>query len=634
MDLFFKGYVETKDKKCIEKFKDRTDFKTYEQIKNRDEFAGILADKTILVDVDDEKQSRIMLDIVDELQLRCRVYKTTRGAHFLFINEGVNSNKTHCKLACGLEADIKLGTKNSYSVLKFAGKEREIIYDKLDDEEYQTLPKFLLPVRSKVDFLSLDEGDGRNQALFNYILTLQSSGFSQEEARECIHIINTHVLPNPLPEDELETVLRDESFQKPIFFDGRTFLFDKFANYLIGNLHIIKINGQLHLYKDGIYVNGNDLIESEMIKVIPSLNRQKRTEVLSYINLLVDEDSKVSPANYIAFRNGIYDVNTDKLMEFDPAIIITNKIDFNYNANAYNEKMDKTLDKLACNDPEIRDLLEEVVGYCFYKRNELRKCFILIGNKSNGKSTYLDLIKELLGEKNTSSLDISEFGNRFSSSSLFNKLANIGDDIGDSFIDGATAAIFKKVVSGDRIRGEFKGQTEFFFNPFCKVLLSANEIPRIGKSKSSDSVIDRLIIVPFDARFSSNDVDYDPYIKYKLRQEDAMEYLIQLGIDGLNRVLDTRHFTTSAKVKKEIEEYEENNNPILLFFKDLDVVEIKNQPTKDVYHKYNEFCLANRFTPMSNIEFSKQVNKYYEMQTVSKRIQGKVYKIFVKKEPQ
>ena len=51
--MFFKGYVETKDKKCIEKFKGRTDFKNYEQVQSLPEFAGILATDIILIDIDD-----------------------------------------------------------------------------------------------------------------------------------------------------------------------------------------------------------------------------------------------------------------------------------------------------------------------------------------------------------------------------------------------------------------------------------------------------------------------------------------------------------------------------------------------------------------------------------------------------
>ena len=46
-----------------------------------------------------------------------------------------------------------------------------------EDEEYEEVPKWLTPVKTNVDFLNMEEGDGRNQSLFNYILTLQSSLF-------------------------------------------------------------------------------------------------------------------------------------------------------------------------------------------------------------------------------------------------------------------------------------------------------------------------------------------------------------------------------------------------------------------------------------------------------------------------
>ena len=85
----------------------------------------------------------------------------------------------------------------------------------------------------------------------------------------------------------------------------------------------------------------------------------------------------------------------------------------------------------------------------------------------------------------------------------------------------------------------------------------------------------------------------------------------------LKRVLKNRAFTTSEKVQKELEEYEENNNPILLFFKE--EPKIENEPTSEVYRKYNEFCTGNSFTPMSNIEFSKQVKKRFDFEIVNKR---------------
>ena len=386
MAELFRGYVPTKDKKCLQSFKNKP-AKNYRQVKNLPEFAGILAEDVILIDVDDFEQSEILMKIVEDQQLRCRVYETSRGKHFLFKNDGVENNKIHTKLACGLEADIKLGSRNSYSILKYDGKEREILYDIFDDEDYETVPKYLTPIKTDLDFLNMEAGDGRNQNLFNYILTLQSNDFSVDEARKTIELINAFILPEPLDERELQTILRDDAFQKPIFFKGKQFLFDKFAIYLKNNNHIVRINNQLHIYRDGIYIEGQSEIEAAMIEHIPNLNRAKRTEITSYLDILIRKNVKPDNANLIAFKNGIYDIDTGELMDFSPDIIITNKVNHNFNPGAYSELADKTLDKLACGDTAVRALLEEAIGYCFYRRNELRKSFILTGDKKNGKSS-------------------------------------------------------------------------------------------------------------------------------------------------------------------------------------------------------------------------------------------------------
>lgn len=628
--MFFKGYVETKNKKCIEKFKNRTDFKTYNQVKSLPEFAGILDTDTILIDIDDFEQSELLFQIVKDHQLKCRVYETTRGKHFLFKNTTVDTNRTKANLAIGLTADIKIGKRNSYSVLKFKDKERKILYDTTgEDEEAQDLPKWLLPIKTETDFINLEEGDGRNQALFNYILTLQSNDFEVEESRETIRIINEYVLKDPLSDDELEVVIRDDAFSKPVFFKGATFLFDKFATFLKNNHHIKRINNQLHLYKDGIHISGLAEIEAAMIQHIPQLNRAKRAEVLAYLDILIRENTQVTEANWIAFRNGLLNVYDDSFIPFNHEHIITNKIDWDYNINAYDELADKTLDRIACHDKQIRMLLEEMVGYTMFRRNELGKAFILTGQGSNGKSTFLNMLKHMLGRRNVSILDLKKLNDRFSTVMLFGKLANIGDDISDEFITDTSE--FKKIVTGEAIDAEQKGQPKFEFEPYVKLLFSANNIPRLGKGRDSNSILRRLIIVPFNAMFSPDDEDFVPFIGDKLRRQEAIEYLIQLGIQGLKRVLITRKFTESEQVQKQLEEYEETNNPILGFFKEIDREEIENEPTNQVYKRYTVYCAENGLQPMSQIGFSKQVTANFGFEIIDKKINGKKYRILISK---
>lgn len=632
--MLYKGYVETKGKQSIEKLKNRTKWKTYEEVKNLSGFGGVLADDIILIDIDDSEQSEILMNIVEDLQLDCKVLCTSRGKHFLFKNHTIARNRTHVQLAVGLTADIKVGSKLSYEVIKIDGEERFCEWDIEEGGNYQEVPKWLFPVKATAEFVDMDAGDGRNQALFNYILTLTANDFTVDETRECIRILNKFVLKEPLSDEELEVILRDEAFQKPVFFMGSTFLFDKFAVYMKNTAHVVKINGQLHIYKDGIYTNGYKEIESDMIQYIPNLKKMQRREVLDYMELIV-ESKEQSDANLIAFNNGIYDLVTGELKPFSTDIVITNKIPWDYNPDAYFELADKTLNKLACDDAAIRALLEECIGYCFYRRNELGKAFILTGDKNNGKSTFLDIVKTILGDKNISALDLKELGDRFNTSMMFGKMANIGDDIGDDFLQGSQVSIFKKIVTGNRIKAERKGQDPFEFNPFIKLLFSANDIPRM-KDKTG-AVLRRLVIIPFNARFSKYlpdgvtiDPDFDPFIKYKLIQKESIEYLIKLGVEGLKRVITNNEFTKSEKVQGQLDEYEEENNPIIAFIADCGVDMIENEPTADVYKRYQVFCAENSMQPMSNIVFSKQINKRLGFKVIQKKLNNVNRKIFVK----
>lgn len=550
--------------------------------------------------------------------------------HFLFKNTKIKNCPNRTKLACGLTADIKAGFKSSYEVLKIDGKERTVLYDILEGEEYQDIPKWLFPIKCTTEFLDMDAGSGRNQALFNYILTLQSNDFSVEEARETIRIINQYILKEPLSNSELEVILRDDAFKKPVFFKGSNFLFDKFATYIKNNNHIIRINGQLHLFKDGVYVPGQEEIEAVMIKHISSLSNAKRSEVLKYLNLLLLENTEMAAPNMIAFRNGIYDLETDSLKPFSPDIVITNRIPWDYNPTAYSELADKTLDKIACHDAEIRTILEECIGSCFYRSNTLGggKAFILTGEGSNGKSTFIAMIQHLLNEENITALDLKELDQKFQNAALFGKLANLGDDISDEFI--VNASFFKKLVTGERVQVQNKGEKPFEFNNYAKFLFSANNIPRI-KDKTG-AVLRRLLIVPFDAEFSKNDPDYDSSIKYKLQEPEVMEYLIVLGIKALKNIIEKQGFTESARVQGQLKEYEETNNPIIGFFDEMQIEEfqIENEQSDKVYKRYKEYCLANNFNPMSKAEFSKQLCRKLGMTTKTKKIGGKVYRIYIK----
>lgn len=616
-EKLYRGFVPTRNKRCLRKFKDAP-LMSRDEAEMYDEFAGVLAEDIVMIDIDDSEQADLMMDIAEEMNLECVVMRTTRGRHFYFRNPengGIEKCAGRARLACGLTADIKIGRHNSYAIVKYDGEER---MTERESDSLAEIPMWLHPVKSTLDLFGLQEGDGRNEALYKYILTLTSAGFTKEDTRETLSVINRFIFSVPLSESELETLARDEAFPADSFFDGKSFRHNAFGDFLMRNDHIYRINGMLHIYDNGAYIPAQRHIEGAMIRHIPFLKMAHRNEVLKYIEIKAEEKESAD-ARYVCFANGVYDVEKDKLTDFSPDLIVTNRIPWEYKEGAYCEVVDRTLDRMACGDKTVRRLLEECIGYCFYRRNELSKAFMLTGEKSNGKSTFLEMVKTLLGQDNVSALDLNDFDERFSPTLMAGKLANIGDDISDEFMHGRSISVFKKVVSGNQIKAEFKGKDGFFFNPYVKLLFSANDIPRM--KDRTGAVLRRLVIIPFNAKFTRDDPDFDPYIVYKLKTKEAMEYLIQIGLDGLSDVLHNSGFSESVRVKNAIQEYEEENNPILVWLKD---AEIDGRFTKDCYKDYQVFCSENGYTCYTLTSFTRALKQKLGVEVKKVRVKGRL----------
>ncbi|MFU0824082.1 bifunctional DNA primase/polymerase [Clostridium sp.] len=229
MDIL-KGYIRTVGKKPIEAYKKKKKFYTYDYIrKTGGDFAGILADGMVQIDVDDEKEAEIVKNIVTDQKLSCAILKTTRGLHFYFRNKDLNKRQTKMKTPIGVSIDIGIGEQNALVPIKVNGKTRRWLNRIKNIEDIDFLPDWLRPLKKKrnvPDFKELEEGDGRNQTLFNYILTLQSEGFSKDSIKNTIGIINKYILKTPLGEKEINSILRDEAFLKESFYIKSKFLHD------------------------------------------------------------------------------------------------------------------------------------------------------------------------------------------------------------------------------------------------------------------------------------------------------------------------------------------------------------------------------------------------------------------------
>ncbi|MEB8773151.1 primase-like DNA-binding domain-containing protein, partial [Bacillus cereus] len=128
--------------------------------------------------------------------------------------------------------------------------------------------------------------------------------------------------------------------------------------------------------------------------------------------------------------------------------------------------------------------------------------------------------------------------------------------------------------------------------------------------------------------FTPNDDDYDPFITDKLLSDESMQYVLNLALKSLKRLLVEKKFTTSKAVEDELIKYQEENNPIISFVNNEDV-ELERAVVGDVYLQYKLYCAENGFQSVSNVNFSKQVTQLFGYKSHVQKVDGKSKRIFI-----
>jgi putative DNA primase/helicase len=121
----YKGYLKGNGKHAATSFKDGAKLLSYHTARKEDSYVGILEDDYIMVDLDSMDEAELLLDIVEEKDLKCSVLETNDGMHFYFKGYNMTANKIKWYSNIGLLIDYKLGIKNTGDPLKINGQVRK-----------------------------------------------------------------------------------------------------------------------------------------------------------------------------------------------------------------------------------------------------------------------------------------------------------------------------------------------------------------------------------------------------------------------------------------------------------------------------------------------------------------------------
>jgi P4 family phage/plasmid primase-like protien len=345
---------------------------------------------------------------------------------------------------------------------------------------------------------------------------------------------------------------------------------------------------------------------------------------------------------WMAFNNCMVNLLTHETSPFSHTFLNTTKIPVTYTGDAYatgpvadfwNWVKDYAIPTGPC--PKIRKFLYEImapedvelvldfIAYCQWRDFPYHKWLVFLGGGSNGKGTFLTLVRRFLGIKNVSGESLQRLlDNKWAVAQLYGKLANIDADISNE--GPKNTGLLKKLSGNDPIPAENKFQDPFWFVNHAKLILSANEIP--PTPDETDAFYRRPIIINMIEQFLDEDDEQigahkrktmDTELIDKLTTEEELSGLLYLLLERLPRVIQEgkRLRTSSKSIAITREKYSQGMDQIKAFInRCIEYGADENTPKLKVYNAYEAYCKFHRLTPETESSFSGKLKKDYHFE--------------------
>jgi len=350
----------------------------------------------------------------------------------------------------------------------------------------------------------------------------------------------------------------------------------------------------IYAYEDGYYkLFGEDLIVQQLKKIlnnqaIPYKTRYK-TEILDYIKTenVVDRDEINPPKHLLNLNNGIYNIDTKRLIPHNPNYYFLYKIPWDYKPKAKCPKVMKYLESTL--KPEFIELTQEIFGYCLMFDYRHAAIFYLYGTGGNGKKIWTKMLEHMLGAKNVANKSIDSLIRfRFTSALLYGKLANICGELTSSVLNDTD--MLKSLSGGDSIQAEFKGKDGFDFENRAKIITACNSIP--GCRDMTDGWYQRQYIIPFLEKFRHTKQE-DTELLDKLLVQKEMEGLLAWALIGMHRLLNNKRFSYPLNKEERYLMYRENTYYFVRKFYAKTKEFNDTIKSDEIYENYLKWCKEN-----------------------------------------
>ncbi len=352
--------------------------------------------------------------------------------------------------------------------------------------------------------------------------------------------------------------------------------------------------------------------------------------------------NSVIEKRYLCVQNGIIDLKEMKFLKHSPDFFTTFMIKCDYTPRIDVERWRNSylkfyFDTTFQEDENLIRQAQEIIAMSLKPNPKLfKKMVCLLGEGSNGKSIFMNIIKALQGNQ-VSTVPLKAIdSDRFALSEMIGVNVNIDDDATGSRLNETSN--LKKITTGGALRTERKGKQGMTTTLDILMIIALNKMP--SSCDKTHGFTRRFNILPFNSEFTDDIEKIDstkhvygtmPELEYNIINEE-LDILLSMSINLLKE-LEKRSYrlTKSNKVEQANEEYKLLNDSVLAFVMDNKEGTFKHDSIKAkvIYEHYCDWCTENECTPVTNTNFGRSFAKHYQK---GKKKTGIVYLDVVLKE--
>ncbi|PKR82587.1 phage/plasmid primase, P4 family [Heyndrickxia camelliae] len=303
-------------------------------------------------------------------------------------------------------------------------------------------------------------------------------------------------------------------------------------------------------------------------------------------------------------ENGIVDLKTGKLQPHDRELGLTKITHIEFDENAKCPTWTVFLDQIFKGDKELIDYMQRLIGYSLTGDISEQSMYFLVGGGSNGKSTFINTIKKLMGDygaqtKSDTFIKKKDTGANNDIARLVNSrfVSAVESEEGEKLQE----SLVKTITGGEPILARFLRQEYFEFIPEFKVFFTTNHKPIIGGV--DDGIWRRVKIIPFTLNLKPHERDK------KLEEKLSFELpgILNWAIEGcLKWQQDGLH--EPKVVVDATGNYKEEMDILAPFLNEICYIdEPKNEAikieAKELYNVYDNWCFKSGERTLGNRAF-------------------------------